>query len=137
MQRLLWGSIPALILALAIGCSDGGDSPTSPDTGSPDTLANFSEVFSLIQARCNTSSNTCHGASAASGFHMAGYDAITTHQAGIGATVDPGNGAGSNLYLKTTSSPPFGQRMPLGQTPLSTSEQQLIKRWIDQGALDN
>ena len=65
MRRLLWGTIPALLLALAIGCSDEGDSPTSPNGNAPDTLANFTEVFSLIQAKCNTSSNTCHGASAA------------------------------------------------------------------------
>lgn len=141
MRRIMLGCLPLLCIALAIGCADQGESPTASnddDGGNPvDTLAHFTQVFALLQASCATNSTNCHGNNGASGFYMADYDAIVSHEAGINETVDPGNGAGSNLYTKTTSTPPFGQRMPLVGDPLSIDEQLLIKRWIDQGALNN
>ncbi len=50
-----------------------------------------------------------------------------------------GDSRNSTLYTKTTDSlVPFGSRMPPTIRPYLTSqEQQTIKDWIDQGALDN
>ncbi len=124
-----------LTFSLFISCSDSGSTPT--DSGSNDTSATFTSVNSLLVRSCATSSTSCHGNSATSGFPMTSYSAIVNHVANSGTTVDSANGAGSNLYLKTTNSPPFGSRMPLGGSALSTSDQLLIKRWIDDGALNN
>lgn len=136
MLRFLYATIPILVLILAFGCGDSDDSPTSPENG--DTTASFTEVSTLLTASCGRGSSNCHGGSnPQSGFPMTDYDAIVNHQAGIGETVDPGNGDGSNLYLKTTANPPFGSRMPLVGDTLTTDNQLLIKEWIDQGALDN
>lgn len=55
-----------------------------------------------------------------------------------GAEVIPGNGAASLIYEKVSmDDPPVGARMPLGGPYLSPDEQQMIKDWIDQGALNN
>ncbi|MEK6643945.1 MAG: hypothetical protein AABZ08_08550 [Planctomycetota bacterium] len=52
--------------------------------------------------------------------------------------VVPGNSAQSLLYLKISSdNPPVGIRMPFLRSPLSQSDINLIRDWIDQGALNN
>jgi len=52
--------------------------------------------------------------------------------------VVPGDGASSLIFLKVSQDrPPVGQRMPLGGPFLSPDDQQRIREWIDQGALDN
>lgn len=50
----------------------------------------------------------------------------------------PGDSSASLLFLKVSSSaPPVGSRMPLNRSPLSQAQINLIRDWIDQGALDN
>lgn len=52
--------------------------------------------------------------------------------------VVPGNADQSLLYLKISqTNPPIGAQMPFGQSPLPLEEQQKIRDWINQGALDN
>ena len=52
--------------------------------------------------------------------------------------VVPGDSASSLLFQKvSTDNPPVGLRMPRFAPPLSESEIDLIREWIDQGALDN
>ena len=47
-----------------------------------------------------------------------------------GTLADPLNPTKSVLYLKLTSAPPCGSRMPLGATPLADSEMACVKSWI-------
>lgn len=49
--------------------------------------------------------------------------------------VTPGNSATSYFVSRLTGA--FLPQMPLGSQPLSTSSLDLIKGWIDAGALDN
>ena len=131
-------SISVLLFAvLFVGCSDSGSTPTGNDGDNNTPAATFTAVNALLSSSCSTGSTSCHGASSTSGYPMTSYDAIINHVASSGTTVDSANGAGSNLYLKTTSSPRFGSRMPLGGTALSSANQLLIKQWIDDGALNN
>ncbi len=52
--------------------------------------------------------------------------------------VVPGDPASSLLFLKISSdTPPVGERMPRSAPPLSPLEIDLIRDWIDQGALNN
>jgi hypothetical protein len=55
--------------------------------------------------------------------------------------VDPGNSAGSYLINKVEGTDQQvggpGTRMPLGLPPLPDSTIQVMRDWIDQGALDN
>ena len=49
-----------------------------------------------------------------------------------------GNADGSSIIKKLTMNPPpFGERMPLGGTPLPDSTVLVIRDWINQGALNN
>jgi len=49
--------------------------------------------------------------------------------------VVPGNSAESMLVLKLEGAEGVGSRMPLGEDPLPPETIQLVKDWIDQGAL--
>ena len=52
--------------------------------------------------------------------------------------VAPGDPASSLLFLKISSgTPPVGARMPRSAPPLSQPKIDLIRDWIDQGALNN
>lgn len=52
--------------------------------------------------------------------------------------VIPGDSANSLLYQKISQdNPPVGIRMPFLRLPLSQSDIDTIKNWIDQGALNN
>lgn len=58
--------------------------------------------------------------------------------ANMSLRVEPGNSAGSYLISRlTVNDPPLFPRMPLNEAPLSTSSLDLIKAWIDNGALNN
>ncbi len=49
-----------------------------------------------------------------------------------------GDSASSLMFLKISSeSPPVGSRMQFQNAPLRESQIDLIRDWIDQGALDN
>lgn len=56
---------------------------------------------------------------------------------GKGTRVVPGQASSSLLYTKTSSSPPCGLQMPFQIGPLSSSQRNLIKDWINAGALEN
>lgn len=52
--------------------------------------------------------------------------------------VIPGNSADSLVYQKVVSdTPPVGERMPLFEPNLTQAQTDLIKNWIDQGAMNN
>ncbi len=83
----------------------------------------------------------CHGSGTIqSGLNMgtASWTQIRAASGNVGGlVVRPGNASISNLYLKTTLNWPFGSRMPLTGGFLSTSQQNAIRDWINQGALNN
>ena len=95
-------------------------------------------VSDILTARCATSG--CHGlGSSQGGFTMGNVTGseIRNGTGNHGAVLVAGDASASNLFLKTTANPPFGARMPDDGTTLSTLDQNTIRDWIDQGALDN
>lgn len=54
-----------------------------------------------------------------------------------GPAVTPGNADASLIIRKTSTTPPFGDRMPLGGAYLPDSTIQVLRTWISQGAKDN
>ncbi|HWR82720.1 MAG TPA: c-type cytochrome domain-containing protein [Candidatus Deferrimicrobium sp.] len=136
-----WQSVilPAGLLVMAVlSFSCGSDSNgTSSDGGTIEpTFTNVNQR--ILQPSCGTGLSSCHGGSSpTSGLSLTSYTSIMNHVTSQGKTVDPGSASTSNLYLKTTATPPFGERMPKGGAPLSLSMQQLIRDWINAGALNN
>ncbi len=54
-----------------------------------------------------------------------------------GPAVIPGNADSSLIIKKLSPTPPFGSRMPLGGPYLADTTIQVLKDWINQGALNN
>lgn len=123
-----------LVAGLMSSCNDLGD-PVQPQSTS------FSQsIQPLISSRCAVFA--CHGGGSSEGglsFGAATYDSIRFAAGTHGPVIDTSVSASNNtLYRVTTQSPPSGiQRMPYGGPFLSTQEQELIKDWIDEGALNN
>jgi hypothetical protein len=69
------------------------------------------------------------------------FTSTKSAQCGQDLFVKAGNAANSYLFQKIsgTFNAPCGasSRMPLGGTPMTSTEQSLIGKWIDQGAKDN
>jgi hypothetical protein len=133
--------ILALLAAAGVtdGCKDMGvDPPAAQPSGGPlpsikDTVSFLKTVRPLL-ASSRAGCLGCHG-----GTNDLFVGTVASLLGGglHGPAVVPGNSAGSLLIQKMGPAPPFGQRMPQGGIPLPDSTIQLIKNWIDQGALDN
>lgn len=108
----------------------------SNDDGFQPTLAFIQEqVFTPI---CST----CHGgASPAAGQNLSSIENSIANLINVDSSnpnfkrVLPGDALNSYLYLKITGNSLAGSRMPLGGSALPEEMINVIKRWIDQGAL--
>lgn len=97
-----------------------------------------SDVRPILVSNCAIAG--CHGSGYISGgmtMGAASWSEMRNASGLHGPIIVAGNAAQSNLYLKTTITPPFGVRMPAGGTPLSDTDQQRIRDWINQGANNN
>jgi len=99
--------------------------------------SNTVRVLRSFQADVTPIFSACTGCHPPSGgLSVASVSALTT--GGLhGPAVVEYNSSASNLVLKLLPSPPFGDRMPRGGTPLSDATVQVIRDWIDEGAKDN
>ncbi len=109
-------------------------------------------IWPIVQSRCNN----CHegtGQAVQAGINMDYATAATTYDSWIPGGSIPndvqcpsssfsfrvvaGDSANSFLYRKVAGTHDCGGQMPLGQTPLTTAQQNAIRDWIDQGAANN
>ncbi len=98
-------------------------------------------IQSLLSAMCAE----CHSSSGIASFlHLtsdASYTALVNQPASktTGTLVVPGDSVNSVLYQRVSGIglPAGTARMPLGKGPFSSSNQLIIKIWIDQGANNN
>jgi hypothetical protein len=144
-RNLLLTSLMLVLLVAA--CSDSGDdgNPAGPGTGTPlpDTVSFSTTIRPLVASRCALPA--CHGsASGQGGLAFGGtnpsHATVVSANGSHGSFVVAGNSSASNFYLKVipnVPNPPGGARMPASGGFLTTDQQNAIKRWIDQGAMDN
>ncbi len=121
------------------GISDGTGSVTiNANDGGAAGVSFMNDVRPIITSSCAIAA--CHGDGSNQGsltFGSATYPEVRNANGGSGPIVIVGNAASSNLYLKVTPTPPFGSRMPVGGPFLSATQINLIRDWINQGALNN
>ena len=139
IKGILGGFVIGLLFIMSYGCSDSGVTPTSPKSAPAfDTVSFATEIRDTIVARCGLIN--CHGGGVIRGGLNMGtvsWSEIRNASGLHGPIINPGSASTSNLYLKTTDSPPFLVRMPNGGPFLSDETQSKIRDWINQGALDN
>jgi hypothetical protein len=104
----------------------------SPSDGGVD-VSWAGAVSPVLQSVCGT----CHPANGG-GFSVASPTTLQTTGTHM-PNVIPGNGAGSNIIDKLSSSSPSigGTQMPQGRSPLGIDTINTIKMWIEQGAQNN
>ncbi len=107
------------------------------------TTATLSEIQSRVFNNSCAFSG-CHGGAAPAagqnlspGRSFANLVNVPSSQNSSFIRVIPGDADNSLLVRKLEGTAPFGSRMPLGRAPLGSSDIQLIRDWIDAGALDN
>lgn len=141
MTRLHWPSL--LIAALAIACGSGSSPPAETGTWSAIYPAIFPQT---TKAQCSF----CHGLppnEKSNGKLSVGTDHASAYAALVGPSsvslkcsgrpfVVPGSPDESLLLLKVTT-PPCGDHMPLGGSPLTGEQVEMIRSWIAAGAKDD
>lgn len=144
-MRLPWPlAAAALAWLLAAGCADLGDDPVAPadsdppDPPDPPAPVSFSEQ---IQPILDNNCVSCHGTVANAGLDLRPGQSYA-NLVGVQATestllrVQPGAPLESWLYLKLTGAQNAGTEMPPGNQ-LSADVTDLVRDWIEEGALDN
>jgi len=129
-----------LVLSGAIclpGCADLGD--PAPDAELPPLPVSFAaDVQPIFDANCVV----CHGISGNAGLDLR-PGLSRGNLVGVMATSAPllrvaaGDPDLSLIYLKLSGQPPSGNSMPPTGTLLPMAQQELVRRWIAEGAADN
>lgn len=94
------------------------------------------DVQPLLATRCGACHVPGQAGYEASGLSMASYEALMQGTK-FGAVVLPGNALSSTLTMLIEGRADPSIRMPHGDAPLSAAEQQLVRKWVEQGARDN
>jgi hypothetical protein len=122
------------------GCKDMGTQPSPPQakTTTPPPAAgatvSFAQNVRPIFANPSVGCLGCHGGTN----NLSVGTVADLLRGGLhGPAIVRGNSSESLLIQKVSATPPFGDRMPFGGKPLADSTIQVIRDWIDQGALDN
>jgi len=126
MTRLRVLTLVGTICLLAASCKhDSYVVPVENRTGDP-TLCFERDILPIFISECAKSG--CHDAEEhEKGYVLDSYDNI------MKKGIAPGNAIGSKIYLSLVGY--TEERMPEDAPPLSQAKTDLIKRWIDAGAL--
>jgi hypothetical protein len=136
-RRFLWFLIVALAASLWVACSGSDDPVTPPGPGTvPDSVSFAKHVQPIYTSRCAISG--CHvlpnpqaGLDLTKGAAYANTVNVPA-QHFTGTRVTPFDPANSILYLLVQDG-----LMPARGSRLTSVQVQIIKKWIDQGALNN
>ena len=141
MHKRLWNTL--FIVALSIGC-EANEGEVSPAAEVP----TFADVTGLLVERGCTESNCHQGAEPKAELNLEpefAYEALVNQPCSMpGAAelglnlVTPGDPDNSFLYVKVTlpaDDASLGLPMPMTGKGLSIEDTELIRRWIEAGAL--
>ena len=135
----------------ALGCGTAAQAPAdagTPDTGAP---ATFTEIYPLLWPRATKAQcDFCHSLppnQKSNGLLSTGATQATAYAALVGVTSKSLACSGKqyvvagkpddSLFLTKMTTPPCGDRMPLGGDPLTAEQLSMIRSWILAGALNN
>ena len=142
-MRTIGAVVCRLGIALSVGglvaCGESG-SPTGPSDPTPELMPTFSSIQSVV---FNTRCTSHHGAIANAGLDLRSPQSFN-NLVGAPSTqtallrVAPGNADASYLIHKLDGRAGIvGERMPQNGPFLTTQEIDVIRMWIDTGAINN
>lgn len=116
------------------GGNGNGNNPgdtTELNTCDPDTVYFQNDILPLLISNCGTSG--CHDPGTASeGVVLTDYFSVINS-----GKVKPGDPNDSEIFEKITENDPEDRMPPIPADPLSADKIAIIKKWIEQGALNN
>jgi hypothetical protein len=98
----------------------------------PSLVSYSDEIQPIFDSNCTGSG--CHIPGPANGLSLNNYSQLMTG-GNSGAVVIPGNSDGSIIIRRLEGD--ITPQMPFGRPPLSQAQIQLIRDWIDEGAINN
>lgn len=142
--RLAALSLQAILLTAGAGCEIPVD-PANESGGNADMVSFKDQIQPILNTYCFR----CHRSGGEA--DLAGITLQLSEEVAFDLLVNqssvqdpdltlviPGDAQSSLLLLKVDSdTPPIGNPMPLREAPLSKESIDLIRDWIDQGALNN
>jgi hypothetical protein len=129
--------VTLVALTFLAGCKDMGVAPVpAAGTAPPPTPGGSSVSFSrnVLPILINAGCTGCHGGTA-----NLFAESVAQLLAGgdHGPAIVPGKADSSSLVQKLLTPPLFGSRMPFGGAPLPDASITTIRKWINEGALNN
>jgi hypothetical protein len=138
--------LASVALAFCAGCPQASPDPTPQVTGPVSFANHIQPIFDASCTRCHAAGGFAEQQGIPLKLTAGDSHAMLVNQHSVQNAalvfVVPGDSAASLLNLKITqNNPPVGQRMPLdrffgGRSP-TNAENELVRRWIDEGALNN
>jgi hypothetical protein len=134
-----------IVLVISFGCGGNNSAPTNNDGNGGDPgngEVSFSgDIQPIFNSRC--ASSDCHGSSTSAELDLrqgAAYGDLfsvrSTRESSF-FRVDPGDAQNSYLVIKLEGRQNIGTQMPQIGSNLSPAQIQMIRSWIDAGAMDN
>lgn len=112
------------------GGGNGGNNPPAGNNCNPDSVYFEKDILPLLRSNCAMAG--CHdGATAMDGVRLDSYQAMMNSD-----VVKPRNPGDSDLWEAINENDP-DDRMPYQLPPLNAQQKALIRKWIEQGALNN
>jgi len=138
-MRFCRRTVAVLVLGVAAAGCGGGSDPAGPITDSNTvTLATVqSSIFSSTCAvsGCHLDPGAPFGMDLSQGNALPNTRNVASSEVPTFDRIEPGRADESYLYLKVTADPRIsGDPMPAQGSPLSASQLDLLRRWIEQGA---
>lgn len=132
-------SVPLVLLGLLAARCGGGDGPAETLQGS-NTVTLQTVQSSIFSPTCAVSG--CHlapdapfGLDLSQGRSLGNTRDVASSEAPSFDRIEPGDPANSYLYMKVTADPRIsGDAMPAEGAPLTASQLDVLRRWIEQGA---
>ncbi len=127
------GWLALIVLTTWAACPIHAEEPAKPEPTKPAAVSYHRDVRPIFQAKCQG----CHQPAKAGGsLDMTAFKSLLKGGDSELASVVPGKPDDSHLVELIT--PTDGEAaMPQGQKPLETSEIEIIRRWIAEGAIDD
>ena len=113
------------------GCSNADSDPATP--------VSLKNNIRPLMTRSPGGCMPCHLGRVNSGLDLSSYESLRRGGQNSGTRIIvPGEPCNSILPKKISRTPPFGSRMPFNGPPYFTiEEQQLVRDWVAEGALNN
>jgi len=140
----------ALLASCAFACGSSSPAGAPPSDNGPKSLR--ADVLPIFQNSCSANA-TCHGSANGIEVFLTGGDvhhrivSVPSSELTTMPYVTPGDPTNSYLMHKVDGTldgfgphcakGDCGLRMPKGEAPLAPSDRDVIRAWIEQGALDN